>query len=158
MHLFNVYLMALPFILQTSCATAFLRPDAHIVFKSPKNTLDGASFWLDGVPTRVESLLIEEKSKVGFGKFKLTQNVNPYEAGPGHVILPIRKAFWSSDAHSITIRKPGYRDKVIAIDRKVHPVFYANILNLFGFMVDLYSGFLWSFEPRQHEIDLERAR
>lgn len=142
------------FVFLTGCATAFNSPENYIAIQSEAD-LSGASVWVNGKPATVDSMLIESKPDGAFGMYRVSSNTDPYTMGPGLSLVAIERCIFCRQPE-IVIKKEGLKDTRIALERRISPIFYANFLNIFGFIIDLYSGFMWKYEPSTITIHPER--
>ncbi len=139
-------------VLGSSCATAFHSYEDTVLLRSDDpDSLLNASVWVNGRPGKVKTLKLSEKSERGWGEYLAVNNQDPYLMGPGLGQIRIERSI-SRREQIIVVRKDGFRDQRFVLHRHASGYFYLNILNGIGFLVDLYSGFMWNYEPDTLEL------
>lgn len=113
----------------------------------------GAGVWLDDQLIPVDSLGFDS-SKCSAELFPVCTayyNKNPMRMGVGVTTIKIGKSLWSPE-YIITIRKAGYKDQKLVLRREVDDLYWINVYNLFGFLVDFATGAMWDYGPKTAQL------
>ena len=56
---------------------------------------------------------------------------------------------------TISLTKEGYESKNIILKRKINPISFLNLINVLGWGIDILTGAVNNFEPKNYKIKLK---